>query len=825
MAVSAARTKIWASLVLGLLWAQEVSPAAARTVEIAGLRIEGANYIDPQAIRITSGLYLSQKIRIPGEDLTQAVQKLWRQGIFGDIQIYADSLTDTRVWLVIKVEERPRLSRFSIRGVNKSQSKELSEKIGLVRGTIFTENQRINAQRIIRNYFQNKGYYQVQVSTITEPDTGANSVRVIFQVKRGSRIKIQPLEIVGLQQLSPRWAKNRLKETKERRFYRFWKRSRFQRNEFEKDQERLITAMRNKGYRDARILSDTVWFDEADRRLHVRLALYEGRRYYFRYVTWEGNSIHDSTTLSRILGIKRGDVYNPSLLERRLQMDPNGNDVASLYLDNGYLFFRAEPIEKIVGEDSVDLIIRVYEGPQATVRRILVEGNDRTRDRVILREIRTLPGDKFSRSNLIRSQRELLALGYFDQEKTQIVPLPEPQEGVVDLKYLMEERPSDQVFLQGGWGGRIRDVQGNVIGGGLILTAGIRFNNFSFSRIPFKRAWRPLPTGDGQQLGLQIQMNGRGFQNYAINFLDPWFGGRKPNSLGFSLYYSVQRWLFSDYYLSILGASLDLGRRLKFPDDFFRSYTTLSYRYYTAKNAFTLLGDRGTAFVNIISFKQAIERTSMDAPIYPRSGSSVIFSIEATPPWSMLMGRAYRPARDALRFLEFHKWRMDAQFFLRIVGNMVLSPRFRWGILGRYNRQLPFSPFERFFLGGDGIQGFNIDGREIIALRGYASPFIGPASGSLAFTKFTLELRQAISLNPAATLWVHVFAEGGNAWGALRYFNPLQLRRSFGVGARVFLPMFGLLGVDYGYGIDDARDPSGLPLGGSRFHFMIGQQL
>ncbi|MCX7606138.1 MAG: outer membrane protein assembly factor BamA [Bacteroidia bacterium] len=824
MGISAARASIWAGAFFLVGFAQELSPATARVVEIAGLRVAGTQYLDPQAVLIASGLYLSQKIRIPGEDLALAIQKLWKQGILGDVQIWADSLTDERVWLVIQVEERPRLSRYTIRGVNKSQSKELSEKIGLVRGTIFTETQRLNAQRVIRNYLQSKGYYQAQVSTQIDPDTGAHTVKVLFLVKRGPRVKIAHIDIQGLQTVSSSWAKRQLKETKERRFYRIWKRSRFQRNEFEKDQEKLIAAMRNKGYRDARILSDTLWL-AGPKQLYLRLHLYEGRKYYFRNISWEGNSVHDSAALSRVLGIKRGEVYNPSLLERRLQMDPNGNDVASLYLDDGYLFFRAEPVERIVGEDSVDLIIRVFEGPQATIRRILVEGNDRTRDRVILREIRTLPGDKFSRSALIRSQRELLALNYFDQEKTNIIPLPEPSEGVVDLKYAMEERPSDQVFLQGGWGGRIRDAYGNPIGGGLILTAGLRFNNFSFSRIPNKRAWRPLPTGDGQQLGLQIQLNGRGFQNYAINFLDPWFGGKKPNSLGFSAYYSVQRALFSDYYLSILGVSTDLGRRLRFPDDFFRSYTTFAYRYYTAKNAFALLGDRGTAFVNILSLRQAIERTSIDAPIYPRSGSSLVVSLEATPPWSYLLGPSYNVSRDALRLLEFHKWRMDAQFYVRVVGNMVLAPRFRLGLLGRYNPSVPFSPFERFFVGGDGIQGFNIDGREIIALRGYASPFLGPANGSLAFSKFTLELRQPISLNPAATLWVHAFTEGGNAWGSLKAFNPLQLRRSFGVGVRIFLPMFGLLGVDYGYGLDDARDPNGLPLGGSRFHFMIGQQL
>lgn len=824
MALSAARKAFWAGVLLNLIWAQSFSPADPKTVEIAGLRVKGNRYIDAQAILITSGLYLSQKIRLPGDELAIAVQKLWRQGIFGDIQVWVDSLTQDKVWLTLQVEERPRLNRFTIRGVNKTQSKELTEKIGLVRGTIFTEAQRLNAQRVIRNYLQSKGYYEAEVSAQVEPDTAPQTVRVTFLVKRGRRVKISKIAFVGLVENTPAWAKRQLKETKEQRFYRFWKRSRFQRTEFEKDLEKLTAALRSRGYRDAQIVRDTVWLLKSG-KLSLKIEIYEGKRYYYRNIVWEGNTVHDSVTLSRILGIKRGEVYNPSLLERRLQMDPNGNDVASLYLDDGYLFFRAEPVERIVGEDSVDLIIRIFEGPQATNRRILVEGNDRTRDRVILREIRTLPGDKFSRSALIRSQRELLALGYFDQEKTNIVPLPDPGQGVVDLKYVMEERPSDQVFLQGGWGGRIRDAYGNPIGGGLILTAGLRFNNFAFSRLTNKRAWRPLPTGDGQQLGLQLQLNGRGFQNYAINFLDPWFGGKKPQSLGFSAYYSVQRALFSDYYLSILGLSLDFGRRLRFPDDFFRSYSTLSYRYYTARNAFSLLGDRAEAFVNILALRQAIERSSVDAPIYPRSGSSILVSVEATPPWSYLLGSGYDVRRDGLRLLEFHKWRMDAQFYVRVAGNMVFAPRFRLGLLGRYNPSVPFSPFERFFVGGDGIQGFNIDGREIIALRGYASPFLGPANGSLAFSKFTLELRQPISLNPAATLWVHGFVEGGNAWGSLKAFNPLQLRRSFGVGVRIFLPMFGLLGVDYGYGIDDARDPNGFPLGGSRFHFMIGQQL
>lgn len=470
MDLSAARAAFWAGVSLLIAFAQDLSPAQPREVEIANLRIEGASYIDPDAIKIASGLYLSQKIRIPGDDLANALKKLWKQGLFADVEILADSLTEKKVWLVIRVTERPRISKVSFRGLSKNKVSDLKDKIGLVKGTIFTEAQRQRAERVIRNYLQSKGYYQVAIRTETRPDTTQpNGVEVIFFVRRGPRTRIKDITIQGLHDFSPQWAKRQLKETKEKRFYRFWKRSRFQRTEFEKDLERLIEKMHEKGYRDAHILSDTTYLLDK-RHIRVELSLYEGRRYYFRHITWEGNSVHDSATLSRILGIRRGDVYNPKLLERRLQMDPNGNDVASLYLDDGYLFFRAEPVEHIVGEDSIDLTIRLFEGPQATIRRLLTEGNDRTRDRVVLREVRTFPGDKFSRSALIRTQREILALGYFDQEKTQIVPLPEPSEGVVDLKYLLEERPSDQVFLQGGWGGRIRDAYGNPIGGGLILT-------------------------------------------------------------------------------------------------------------------------------------------------------------------------------------------------------------------------------------------------------------------------------------------------------------------------------------------------------------------
>ncbi|MGQ9863596.1 MAG: outer membrane protein assembly factor BamA [Bacteroidia bacterium] len=801
------------------LFAQEQE---VETYQIGAVRVEGAGYLKPEAILSASGLYAGKTLRIPGDDLAEVTRKMWAQDIFSDIEILADSFSKGKVYLVLRVVERPRIARYEFRGVTRSEAKELGEKTKLVKGTLFTESKKRAALRVIKNFFQGKGYFQTQAEVETQPDSVMqNGVRVIFRVRKGPRVKVQSINFTGSTFRASK-LRAKLKQTKQVQIWRIWKRSKFIRGAFEEDKEKLIQYLQNQGYRDATVLKDTIYFI-SPRRLKVDITLYEGKKYYYRYVHWEGNTLHDSTTLNKILGIRKGQRYNPQYFQKRLQMDPNGNDVASLYLDDGYLFFRAEPQEVLVGEDSIDLYIRIFEGPQATINRIFIEGNTKTRDKVILRELRSLPGDKFNRSAIIRTQRELLALGYFDQEKMNITPLPDVGTGTVDIKYTVQERPSDQVFLQGGWGGAVRDVYGNPLGGGLILSMGLRFNNFAFGRILDKKSWKPLPTGDGQQLGLQIQLNGRGFQNYSINFLDPWFGGRKPNSLGASAYYSVQRGLFSDYYLSILGVSVDLGRRLRFPDDFFRSYTTFSYRYYTARNAGTLLGGTGNAFVNIISVRQAFDRTSMDAPIYPRSGSSVTFSVEATPPWSLFYP-GYQRERDFLRLLEFHKWKWDAQGFVRIVGNMVLNPRMRIGFLGRYNARQSTSPFERFFLGGDGIQGFNIDGREIIALRGYAAPYIGPINGAVAFIKYTLELRQAITLQPMSTLWVHVFAEAGNAWGNLKDFNPFVIRRSFGVGARIFLPMFGLLGVDYGYGIDDARDPNGLPLGGGRFHFMIGQQ-
>ena len=518
-------------------------------------------------------------------------------------------------------------------------------------------------------------------------------------------------------------------------------------------------------------------------------------------------------------------------------MDPNGRDIASLYLDDGYLFFRADIIETAVVEDSVDLTIRMFEGPQATYNRIIIEGNDKTSDHVIQRVIRTIPGEKFSRSEVIRSQREIMGLGYFNPQTLQVLPQPNPEDGTVDIKYIVEEKPNDQIFFQGGWGGRVRDANGNVLSNGLVATVGLTLNNFSTRKIFKKGGWNPIPAGDGQKLNLQVQVSGRAWQTYRIGFTEPWLGGKRPTSLGVNAYYSQQQSLGTDYKLRIVGSSIDFGRRLKKPDDNFRAQTSLSYRFYDVQNGNGVFPDFDEGRINIISLTQAFERNTVYEPIYPRSGSIVRLSVEATPPWNLFRSSEnklseFDNAQERYKLLEFHKWKFNAETYMRLFGNMVLMPKMQFGYLGAYDNALGISPFERFYLGGNGLFGWALDGREIIPFRGYDNNYIymGDANrdGNPIYSKYTLELRQPISLEQSATVWVHLFAEAGNTWGSFNEFKPFNLYRSAGTGVRIFLPIFGMLGVDFGYGFDpleyEGETLDNQQLSGFQINFTIGQQ-
>ena len=798
---------------------------------LAGVNVNASEMVDKDAVINISGLRVGEKITIPGSQISDAIKRLWKEEIFSYVEVNVENLVDNKIFLEIVLKERPKIADLIIEGVGNSQADDLSSKMKW-KGTILTDAKKETANRIVQNYFREKGYLNANAEVVSSKHpTLHNFDNVTVKVTKGEKVKIHKIYFNGLANVEAKDCKKKMKKTKEKKIYRIFSRSKFVQPLFSADKEHVVEFLNSKGYRDAQLIADSVTaYDEKSIDLHI--SVYEGTQYFIRNLTITGNNKYSTDQLMKIINMKRGDVYDMSYLDRKLYYDPNGMDISSLYLDDGYLFFNVRAVEIAVDGDSIDVELRMYEGPQAIVDKIYVEGNTKTSDHVILREIKLLPGDRFSRTDLIRSQREILNLGYFDQENMKVIPMPDRNRGTVDLKFIVQEKPSDQLQFQAGWGGRIRDNNGNVIGGGLVGTIAVTFNNFSTKRFFDGKAWRPLPSGDGQKLSLAIQANGNGFQNYSISFVEPWFGGKKANSLGVSANYSIQKSVTTNYKIGIFGASVDLGKRMKFPDDFFRSYTTLGYRYYDIKNAFTTFGiDNG--YVNIISVRQSFERSSTDAPIYPRSGSILTLSIEATPPYSLLGNKNYKQLNEngdyesLYKFLEFHKWKIQSSWFLKIVGNLVLNPKFQFGYLGQYNPDYGLVPFERFYLGGDGLSGYNLDGREILALRGYQNNSIGPRNslgfptGATMFNKYTCELRYALSLK-AIPVWVHAFAEAGNGWSGFKAYNPFVLKRSVGLGVRVFMPMLGgIIGVDWGYPLDDEFYPGD---SSPRFHFMLGQQ-
>ncbi|MBX3101999.1 MAG: outer membrane protein assembly factor BamA [Bacteroidetes bacterium] len=816
------------------VWAQQLPTIPDGKYVLADVEVQGNASIERATIITFSGLVMGQTIQVPGDDIAAAMRRLWKQNVFEDVAISALKIEDNRIYLLIQVAETPRLARYSFEGVKKTTADELREKIKFVRGQRFTEAKKRQAVRIVRNYFMAKGHYDAQIDITSREDPSApNGIIATVKIRKGRKHKIQAINISGLEEISERKLKAKMKDTKERRIYSVFKRSKFVTSDYEADKEKIIQYLQSKGYRDARVLSDTVRKVEGRNLVRVDMQLFQGRQYYIRSIQWDGNQKYATGRLDTLLNIRPGDIYNTTLLSKRLYGDPSGNDISSLYQDDGYLFFNIEPIERAVVGDSIDLVMQVYEGPIAHYDRIIIEGNRSTSDYVILREIRTLPGNKFSRAEVIRTQRELMALGYFNDQTMNVTPVPNPEKGTVDMKYFVEEKASDQLFFQMGWGGRVMNPNAALagFGGGLIGTVGVTLNNFSTKQFFKKGAWQPIPKGDGQRLTLRAQVNGRGFQNYGVSFMEPWFGGHKPNSLGMNVNYSIQSWAPTGFRINILGTSVDWGQRMKVPDDFFRSYTTLGYRYYHVQNAGSFFPAMPNGFVNIISLKQTFDRTSSAPPIFPTSGSVLTFSVEGTPPYSLFRQNTDYAEDPSLRFrwLEFHKWSFRTEAYIRMTRSkklpMILFPRAMFGFLGAYNRDLGVSPFERYYIGGDGLFGFNLDGREIIAGRGYDGPYLGPSGGGTIYSKYTLELRQPIALSPMASVWVHAFAEASNAWGRFRDYNPFELYRAVGGGVRLFLPMFGLIGLDFARPLDDA--PNNLNDNNTKkytLHFMIGQQ-
>lgn len=799
----------------------DISYSTPKTYEIGGLTVSGSDYFNPATVKVISGLNVGDKVEVPGSKITKALQSLWDQNLFGDVSIAATKIEGDKIFLDIYIKELPRLSKFKFKGVKKSKQKDLREEINLIRGKMVTDNLIINTKNQVRNYFVQKGFLDTKVEIVQQEDTTvANNVILVININKGKRIKIKDINFYGNNTLQAKKLRRQFKDTKVARFYNIFTTSKYIPNAFQKELPLVVDKYNEKGYRDAKVVRDSVYRIN-DKRVAIDIEVEEGNQYYFRNIKWVGNTVHSTERLNRILDIKKGQVYNKKMLESRLFMNQNGRDVSSLYLDDGYLFFQISPVEVKIENDSIDFELRMYEGKQARINRVTIKGNDKTNDHVIRREIRTLPGELFSRSDIIRTQRELAQLGYFNPETMGVNPVPDQENGTVDIEYVVEEKPSDQVELSGGWGG------GRIVG-----SLGVTFNNFSSRNLFKKGAWRPLPAGDGQRLAIRAQSSGFGYQAYSLSFTEPWLGGRKPNSLSINLIHqNINNQAEGDARQSMksYGVSVGLGRRLKFPDDYFTLSNSVSYKYYVMDN-YNVFGF-ADGFANNLDFQHVLSRNSSGpSPIYPTTGAQTTLTLQHTIPYSW-----FRPSdtdyenwtlQEQNLFVEYHKWKFQTQWFSSLTPGhkrqFVLNTKMGVGYLGSFNKKLGTTQFERFYLGGDGLTGFNqFVAREIIALRGYGAGDLSPTSGATFITKYTAELRYPFSLNPSATIFGLVFGEAGNSWGSFKDANPFDVYKSAGVGIRIFMPMFGLLGLDWGYRFDDIPGRTD-PNSRTEIHFSIG---
>jgi outer membrane protein insertion porin family len=792
--------------------------------------ITGTSFYDKNVLAVFSGLTLGQKIKVPGEDITKAISNLWKQKLFDDVVIKVLTIDGDKISLEISVKEKPRLSTFSIKGLKKSQANTLREEITLKAGQVITDNLLSNTRYEIKKYYSEKGYLDATVAfEQVADDVNKNTAKLKLTIDRGDKIKIQDIIFEGNKALTSAQLRKLMKDTRPKRY--LLAKSRFEEEKYNDDKQKVLAKYLTMGYRDVNIVTDSIYRHD-DKTIGIFIRIDEGSKYFFRKIQFIGNTKYTVEELNSILRIVPGDVYDQSKLDSRLNMNQNGLDISTLYMDDGYLFFNINPVEVLVENDSIDLEIRINEGEQARINKVMVTGNTKTSDHVIMRELRTKPGQLFSRSDITRSLRELAQVGYFNPEALNVNPVPHPESGTVDIEYIVEERPNDQIELSAGWGAQ------SIVG-----TLGLTLNNFSTKRFFDKDAWSPIPSGDGQRVSLRAQTNGTFFQSYSASFTEPWLGGKKPISLTVSVFHSIQTNGYAKgnplrTQLLTSGVNVGLGKRLKFPDDFFVLQSQLIFQRYT--NFTNVLGQSFLSIIpegvsNSLSLKMTLSRNSTDQLIYPRAGSNISMSVQFTPPYSLLNGKDYSTMDfgEKTQWLEFHKWKFDASWFSKLAGNLVLMTRVNVGMIGRYNAQLPYTPFERFWLGGAGLVGFNLDGRELIALRGYADNSLTPVvpdprtgaivrSGGIIYNRYTMELRYPISLNPQATVYPLVFLEAGGAWSNYDAFNPYDIFRSSGVGLRVFLPMFGLLGLDYARGFDKVPffPNANIP----QFHFILGQQ-
>ena len=835
---------------------------APKKYEIAEIKVEGVKNYEDYVLIGLSGLSVGQTITIPGEEVTQACKRYWRHGLFSNVQITADKIEGDKIWLTIHLTQRPRVSEIRYHGVKKSEREDIESRIGMIKGGQVTPNVIDRAKTLIKRYFDDKGFKNAEVIISQKDDvSNENQVIVDIDIDKKEKIKVHEITIVGNEAITTKKLKRIMKKTNEKnKLLNLFRTKKFVEENFEADKQLIIDKYNELGYRDAMIVEDSIKpYD--DRTVDIFMKIDEGEKYYLRNVTWVGNTLYPSEQLNFMLRMKKGDVYNQKLLEERTMSDEDA--IGNLYYNNGYLFYSLEPVEVNIVGDSIDLEMRIFEGRQATINKVSINGNDRLYENVVRRELRTKPGDLFSKDALMRSARELASMGHFDPEKVSPDVKPNPEDGTVDVNWNLEQKSNDQIEFSLGWG------QTGVIG-----RVGLKLNNFSMANLFNKNKEHRgiMPIGDGEVLSIGAQTNGTYYQSYNVSYSTNWFGGKRPIQFSVGAYYSKSTDVSSNYYnsaymnnyysymygygssyynnyenyydpdkyIQMVGVSLGWGKRLRWPDDYFTLSVQLAYQRYMMKNWSYMLMTNGNA--NNLNLTIALNRTSTDNQLFPRRGSEVEASVNLTPPWSAFDNKDYKnlandsksptysaEQQEKYRWIEYHKWKFKAKTYTALTEGQkcfVLMTRVELGLLGSYNKYKK-SPFETYYVGGDGMSGYSSTyATETIGLRGYENGSIAGNGGynsyGYAYSRLSMELRYPFLLEPSSTIYGLVFVEAGNAWRDLKDFNPFQLKRSAGVGVRIFLPMIGLMGIDWAYGFDrpDGYDQRG----GSNFHFIIGQE-
>ena len=806
---------------------------------INDIKVTGIKSFNEQTVITYTGLFVGKKVQIPGEDISKIINKLWKLELFSDINFYITKIIEDKVDLEISIVELPSLSEYKITGLKKTKAETIEEEIEIKRGQKITENFIETTKNYIVNKYQKNGFLNTKVNINTIKDSvGLNNEKMVINVVLGDRVKVNEIEFSGNEIFKSKQLRKKMKKTKTKLPGRFWKKSKFIEDDYQTDLTSIVDFYKEKGYRDARIISDTVITNNNSIKLNIDIN--EGKKYYFGDIKFLGNTVYSDDQLSKLLGLFKGDTYNGVLLKKRIadSSKPDGEDLTNLYQNNGYLFSSINPVEIAAINDTIDFEIRIVEGNPAYFNKITVVGNTRTNDHVIFRELRTKPGDLYSKDKVVRTVRELGQTGFFDPE--QITPdfkNVDPNGGTVDIEYGLVEKGASQVELQGGYGGN-----------SFIGSIGVSFNNFSLKGLKDKKAWKPVPMGDGQSLSLRLQAN-RFYRVYSFSLADPWFGGEQPVPI-FHFFSHTKQFRYNfftgnvnkEQFVSITGASIGLAKRLRVPDDYFTLSQSLSYQYYNLQNYFTGLFTFGQGKSNNVSYTVALSRNNtFTNPIFPLGGSEFVLSARFSLPYSLWNGVDYgslgelpefqdsngdpyqsKIDQEKYKWLEFYKIKFKGSWYTRLFDKLVLRTHAEFGFLGAYNNDRGVIPFDRFFLGGDGMSQYAMDGREMISMRGYPNQSLSSQNGSTIYNKFSLELRYPITLKPAASIFGLTFIESGQGFDKFRDYNPFNSKRSMGVGLRIFMPAFGLLGIDFGYGLDGVND-NDLNPNGWETHFVIGQ--